>query len=138
GFFLGGRGLLAFALTVWSPASGPRRSRGGAVLLFIAGLALAMDSYFTTDPQTGPTTAHGIVHAFGGLFFFIAGSLGVLAVAKKFSRLRLLLTLVGILAAFALLADSSLDAGGLAERLILLVVFTSVIVDGLSLSKSPG
>lgn len=137
GFFMGGIGMLAFAITIWSPSSGPYRSRVGAVLLFIAGLVLVMDSYFNTDPPAGPTTTHGIIHAFGGLFFFITGNLGLLTVARKFSRMRFLLTLTGVLVGFVLLADASLDAGGLAERLILLVIFASVIADALSLSLSP-
>ncbi len=134
GFFVGGIGMVAFALTVRSPTSN-RGSRAGAVLLFIAGLVLIMDSYFTTNVESAPPTLHGTIHGFGGLIFFITAPVGVLVTARKFGTRRFVLTLAGLIVGFGLLL-ANLNLGGLAERVILFVIFSSVVVDSLSLATS--
>lgn len=125
GFFLGGMSLIAFAYLL-SREAAEKRSRAATVLFLVAGAILMVDSYFTADIQGAPLTMHGLIHAFGGLGFFITAPLGTVLVSRRTGRLGLGLTLLGLLAGFALLA-ANVDAAGLAERLILLVVFTSVV-----------
>src|SRR5207253_4748651 len=69
GFFIAGIGMCAFALA--NVLQKQRiKSRVGPAFLFIAGVVLVMDSYFTTNAEGGPATLHGTIHGFGGLFFF--------------------------------------------------------------------
>ena len=132
GFLVGGIGLIAFAWAIGRLATA-QRSRAGSVLFFVAGLVLIMDAYFTTNVEGGPATLHGTIHGFGGFIFFITAPIGVLVISRKFGRVRVLIAAVGLITGFALLA---LNAGlsGLAERVILLVIFSSVIVAANGLS----
>jgi hypothetical membrane protein len=125
GFFVGGIGLIAFAWAV-SSRNTARRSRVGSVLFFVAGLVLIMDSYFTTNVEGGPSTLHGLIHGFGGFIFFITAPVGVLLVSRKFGRRRVLIAAMGLTVGFALLASNA-GLSGLAERVILLVIFSSVV-----------
>jgi len=68
GFFLGGVGLVSFSIANFIQRT-PRRSRAASFLLFIAGLILIMDSYFTTSLPGSPPTLHNTIHGFGGLSF---------------------------------------------------------------------
>jgi hypothetical membrane protein len=136
GFLIGGIGLVSLALALLLQRAGPT-SRAGPVLLFIAGLVLVMDAYFTTNPEGGPATLHGTIHGFGGLIFFITAPVGMLLVFRRFGRSRFLMSLVAFIIAFLFLVANavlSLNAGGLAERILLLVVFSSAIAASLSLS----
>jgi hypothetical membrane protein len=133
GFFVGGIGMIAFASANSLQRNAPK-SRAASVLLLIAGLVLIMDSYFTTNVEGGPSTLHGTIHGFGGLFFFITAPIGILLVSRKISRRRFLMTLVSLVVGFAILA-APLNAGGLAERVILLVIFSSVIASSLRLGN---
>jgi hypothetical membrane protein len=126
GFLVGGVALVAFALAVGRRGV-PRGSRAGSALFLVAGLVLVMDSYFTTNLEGGPSTLHGTIHGFGGFVFFITAPVGILLVSRKLGRRRLLVTFVGLIAGFGLLAANA-GLSGLAERVILLVVFSSVIV----------
>jgi len=126
GFLVGGIALVAFAWAIGRRGM-PRRSRAGSALFLVAGLVLVMDSYFTTNVEGGPFTLHGTIHGFGGLVFFITAPVGVLLVSRKFGRGRLLMTVIGLIAGFGLLAANA-GLSGLAERVILLVIFSSVIV----------
>lgn len=133
GFLVGGIGLIAFAWALGRQGTA-RRSKAGTALFFAAGLVLIMDSYFTTNVEGGPATLHGTIHGFGGLIFFIAAPIGVLLVSRKFGRGRVLMAAVGLIVGFALLAVNA-GLSGLAERLILLVIFSSVIVIANGLSE---
>jgi hypothetical membrane protein len=126
GFLVGGIGLIAFAWAVGQRET-PRRSKAGSVLFFIAGLVLIMNSYFTTNIEGGPVTVHGTIHGFGGLIFFVTAPIGVLLVSRKFGHNRLLIPAVGLIVGYALLAVNA-GLSGLAERVILLVIFSSIIV----------
>jgi Protein of unknown function (DUF998) len=133
GFLIGGIGLIAFALSIG------RISRAGSALLLIDGLVLIMDSYFTTNIEGAPATSHGTIHGFGGAIFFFTAPVGILLVSYRLGRSRFLITLVAfIIGVMFEIANSalSLNAGGLAERVILLVIFSSVIAASPSLSKT--
>jgi hypothetical membrane protein len=133
GFFIAGIGMCAFALA--NVLQKQRiKSRVGPAFLFIAGVVLIMDSYFTTNAEGGPATLHGTIHGFGGLFFFITAPVGILLVSRKVSRSRTLVTLAGLIIGFTVLGAPD-SASGLAERLILLVIFSSVIVASLDLYR---
>jgi len=136
GFLVGGIGFIAFAWAVGRKET-PRRSKAGSVLFLIAGLVLIMDSYFTTNIEGGPVTLHGTIHGLGGLFFFVTAPIGVLLVSRKLGRERMLMTVAGLVVGFALLAVNA-GLSGLAERVILLVIFSSVIVAASSLAGFPG
>ncbi len=134
GFLVGGLGLIAFASAILLQRTG-QRSRLGSILFFIAGAILVTDSYFTTILEGAPATLHGTIHGFGGFVFFLTAPIGTLLVYRRINRRRFLVALAGVVAAFAFLALSSilsLNAGGLAEHLILLAVFSSVIVASLT------
>lgn len=136
GFLVGGISLIAFALAI-ARRGAVTRFRAGSALFIVAGLALIMDSYFTTNLEGSPATLHGTIHGFGGLVFFITAPIGVLLVSRKFGRSRTLITAIGLIAGFTLL---SMNAGlsGLAERVILLVIFSSVIMAAESPAEVPG
>ena len=132
GFLIGGIGLIAFGLAI------SRISRVGSVLLLIDGLVLILDSYFTTNIEGAPATFHGTIHGFGGAIFFFTAPVGMLLVSYRLGRSRFLPTLVAfIIVVIFEIANSalSLNAGGLAERVVLLVIFSSVIATSLSLPK---
>ena len=133
GFLIGGIGVIAFSSATAMQRTG-RRSRAGAALFFIAGLVLIMDSYFTTNIEGGPSTLHGTIHGFGGLVFFTTSPIGVLLVSRKFGRRRFLITLAALAIGFTVLL-ANLNAGGLAERVILLVIFSSIIFISSSFSR---
>ena len=132
GFFIGGIGLITFASSI-GRKSAVLRSRAGSVLFFIASLMLFMDSYFTTNIEGGPATLHGTFHGFGGLVFFIAAPLGVILFSRKIGRAPLLAVTGGLIIGFSLLAfDPGLS--GLAERVILLVIFSTVVFGSLEIA----
>ena len=136
GFLVGGIGLIAFAWVVGGKGT-PRSSKAGSALFLIAGIVLLMNSYFTTNIEGGPVTVHGTIHGFGGLVFFITAPIGVLLVSRKFGHYRSLMGAAGLIVGFALLAVNA-GLSGLAERVILLVIFTSVIVAASGLAGFPG
>ncbi len=133
GFLIGGSGLCAFAIANVLQKQRINSSLGPA-FLFVAGGVLIMDSYFTTNIEGGPSSLHGTIHAFGGFFFFITAPLGILLVSRRASPRRTLVTLIGLVIGFIVLGAPD-NATGLAERLILLVIFSSVIVASLDLYK---
>lgn len=140
GFLLGGVGLAAFALAA-ATAKKSRKSRAGSVLVFFAGMVLVIDGFLTTDVEGSPHTLHGFIHAFGGFLFFLTAPVGLLLlVSSGFGRRRrrVLLTLLAFVAAFGFLVANSalsLNAAGVSERMILLVVFASVIFGSLQLFR---
>ena len=135
GFLVGGVGLIAFAWAIGRRGT-PRRSRAASALFLVAGLVLIMDSYFTTNVEGGPATLHGTIHGLGGFIFFITAPIGVLHASRKFGRSKVLMVAVGLIVGFALLAANA-GLSGLAERAILLVIFSSVILAAIGLSRIP-
>ena len=136
GFLVGGIGVIAFAWVVGRKGT-PRTSKAGSTLFLIAGIVLLMNSYFTTNIEGGPVATHGTIHAFGGLIFFTTAPIGVLLISRKFGHNRLLMAAAGLILGFALLAVNA-GLSGLAERVIILVIFTSVIVAVSGLAGFPG
>jgi hypothetical membrane protein len=134
GFFIAGIGICAFAIA--NVLQKQRiKSRVGPAFLFVAGAVLIVDSYFTTNVGGGPATLHGTIHGFGGFFFFITAPLGILLVSRRVSPRRTLVTLIGLVIGFIVLGAPD-NAPGLAERLILLVIFSSIIVASLDLYRN--
>lgn len=126
GFVVGGIGLVAFALA-YSQSRDRRKSRFAPILFVVAGLLLLVDSYFTTDLEGGASTLHGMIHNIAGVPFFVVAPIAAILVMRQFSRLGTVLALIGLAAGFVLLAANA-GAGGLAERVILLVVFVTVVL----------
>lgn len=134
GFLVGGIGLVAFASASIAVRKMRRISIVGSSLLIIDGLVLAMDSFLHTDLEGAPHTPHGIIHSFGGAIFFFTVPVALLLVTYRFGRRRFLLTLAAFLLCLIFeIASSvtSLNTGGLGERVILLVIFVSVIATSL-------
>ena len=129
GFFIAGLGFAVFAVN-YSKQELRRRSRAGPILLFVAGAILVMDSIFTTNLPGGPPSLHGTIHGFGGLIFFITAPVGLLLISIKESRAQFLISLVSFIIGFVILG-MPVDAGGLAERILLLVIFSSVVLRSL-------
>lgn len=134
GFLVAGIGFIAFSVA-YHEIRQDRISRTGPAFLFFAGLILVMDSYFTTNLPGAPATLHGTIHGFGGLLFFISAPVGILLVSRKISRSRFFSTLLALLVGYVVLG-LPINAGGLGERLILLVIFASVITFSLRLMKN--
>ena len=131
GFFVAGVGFLAFALANLRQKT-QRKSKVASGFLFAAGLVLIMDSFFHTNLQGQPADTGALIHGFGGFLFFITAPVGILLVARKISRARFAVTLVALIIGFVILGAPD-NAGGLAERLILLVIFSSMIINALNL-----
>jgi hypothetical membrane protein len=133
GFLIGGIGICAFAIA--SVLQKQRiKSRVGPAFLLVAGGVLMMDSYFTTNIEGAPATLHGTIHGFGGFFFFITAPLGILLVSRRASPRRTPVTLIGLVIGFIVLGAPD-NATGLAERLILFAIFSSVIFAPLGMYK---
>ncbi len=135
GFFVGGIGIIAFATAM---ARHKPRSIVGSAFLDVAGAVLIMDSYFTTNLEGAPATLHGTIHGFGGFFFFLTAPIGMILVSRKFGRKRFFVTLAALIVAYGFLFANSVlpNTGGLAERIILLVIFSSVIAASLKLYRT--
>jgi hypothetical membrane protein len=131
GFFLAGIGFIAFAVANLRQRT-ERRSRVATGFLVVAGLVLTIDSYFHTNLQGQPADTGAVIHGFGGFFFFLTAPIGILLVARKLSRSSFLITLVALLIGFVILGAPD-NAGGLAERVLLAVIFFSVILDTINL-----
>ena len=138
GFLLAGIGFLCLAIAAFPPSEG-RAGRAGSVALFPAGIALLVDGFYQTDIEGAKGTLHGTIHGFGGLLFFAIASLGLLLLSGQFGRKGRMITDLGFLSAFAFLVLDGLlglDAGGLAERLVILVVFSSAITNSTRVYRS--
>ncbi len=130
GFLLAGVGVVSLSVAVLA-SDRPRAQRTGGALLLPAGLALATDAFFQTDLEGAARTLHGTIHGLGGFVFFVASPVGLLLVNRGFGRIRFGLTLAAFVLGAAFLAlDGSLglNAAGLAERVMILFVFASLIL----------
>jgi hypothetical membrane protein len=134
GFFVAGIGILAFSIANVLQNARPK-SKVGSAFLIVAGLVLIMDSYFTTNVAGSPSTLHGTIHGFGGFFFFISAPVGILLISRKIGRVRFLATLLGLVVGFVVLGAPD-NASGLAERIVLLVIFSSIILASLDIYKN--
>ena len=133
GFLIGGIGLVAFATSIFLQNIG-RISKIGASLIVIAGLILGLNAFFTTDIEGTPHTLHGIIHALGGGIFFLSSPIGILLVYYQLDKIKFLIALAAFIISVIFLVVNtslSLNAGGLAQRIILLVIFSTIIVSSL-------
>ena len=129
-FLFAGIGFISLALAV-GMAKTARAFRVGSSFLFIAGSTLVINAFFATDIERSPVTLHGTIHGLAGVVFFITAPIGILLISYGFGRGRFLITLLSTLIAVIFLAANtalSLDANGLAERIAILVIFSSSIL----------
>lgn len=137
GFLVAGVALIAFAFGFALQSTGVR-SRAGSLLFVIAGSVLMMDSFFTTDLEGTPQTLHGLIHGFGGFFFFLSAPMGLLLVTSRLDRRRFLIAVTAVIISFASLvlnAALSVGAGGLAERIVIELLLSSVVYAAFGLSS---
>ena len=130
GFFVAGLGFLSLAAVLFA-SHRPRSERTGGVLLAVAGVALLVDSAYTTDIEGAAATFHGAVHGVAGVVFFLAAPVGILLVSWASGKRRFGYTLAAICTAglsIALDGGRGLGADGLVERLMILAVFTATIL----------
>jgi hypothetical membrane protein len=134
GFFVGGIGMISFALALYHQRT-KQRSMVDTALLTIGGLVLIMNSYFNTNVPGQPTTLNGTIHGVGGFLFFTLVPAGILLIARKSGRLQLSITLATLLIGGVLLL-APINASGLAERIIISVIFTTIIFHSLAFLRS--
>jgi hypothetical membrane protein len=137
GFYLGGIAMAALSLAAYSSRKG-RLGTAGPALLLVSGLALTVDGSFHADIEGGTPTLNGAVHNFAGVVFFTFASLGVLLVNRGLGGRAITPMLFAVVASFALLGLNGalvLDATGLAERIIILVVFGSALATSVRLYR---
>ena len=130
GFFVAGVGMAGLAGTLVFSQEG-RALRSGGALMLVSGAALIFDSLFATDIEGAPSTFHGDVHSVAGVAFFLLASLAVILISRGIGRNWFVSVSLGLLAALVFLALDgifALDAGGLGERVVILVVFSSTIM----------
>ena len=130
GFFVAGLGFISLA-AILVVSHRVRSERVGGASLAAAGLALLINSVYTTDVEGAEATFHGAVHALGGVVFFLSAPIGLLLVSWGFGRRRFRYTLaaVGLAALFVAIGGGlALDATGLAERFMILAVFGATIL----------
>ena len=137
GFFLAGAGVIALAAVGVSSGTG-RGVRRGSALLLLAGAALIVSAFFQTDIEGAATTFRGTVHSLAGIVFFITAPVALLLISHGYGRKRFVPTLGALLAAVSLLAAIGalgLDAGGLGERVVILVVFSALLLTSATFLK---
>ncbi len=130
GFFFAGVGVISLAAATLT-SGGSRARKVGAALLFPAGLALVVNAFFQTDVEGAARTLHGTIHGLGGAVFFFTSPVGLLLIGWDLGRRRFALTLMAFVVGVALLALDgvlNLNGGGLAERVMILFVFASLVL----------
>ena len=135
GFLAAGIGILSLA-AVGLLRLERRSARAGFALLVPAGAALVLNAFYSTDIEGAARTVHGTIHGLGGVLFFLTAPVALLLVGYGLGRKRFALTLLAVaLGASSLVLDSAmaLDAAGLAERILILVVFSCMILTALKI-----
>jgi hypothetical membrane protein len=130
-FFFAGLGFLCLAFVALGTAKG-RAAVAGSAAMVPAGVALLFDGFYHADIEGAAVTLNGTIHAVAGVLFFSTASLGLLLMSGQFGRNGRRLVRPGFLVAFAFLVLDGLlglDASGLAERIVILVVFSSAIAN---------
>ena len=130
GFLLAGLGVFSLALVL---AFSQRRRvvRVGGALLAPSGAALVAAGLYRADIEGAAATFHGLAHDVAGAAFFLVTPVALLLIARGFGRTWFRLTLSSLaVAVAAVVANGALGLGatGLAERAVILVVFTSIIL----------
>jgi len=137
GFLVAGIGTLSLAAAGLHSLEG-RSGRVGSALFVPAGVALILNAFYNTDIEGAVTTVHGTIHGFGGVVFFLTTPIALLLVGYGFGRKRFALTLLAVAVgpgALALDSVLALDATGLAERVVILVVFSCMILTSLKILR---
>lgn len=137
GFFLAGAGVVSLGLVLPSSGTGKGSGAGGA-LLALDGIALFASGYFQTDIEGAVATFHGQIHDFAGVTFFLTSPAALLLVSRGFGRRWFAIVVAALAGAVAfVVADGALSLGatGLAERLVILVVFSSLILTSASVYR---
>jgi hypothetical membrane protein len=137
GFLLAGVGTISLALAGLLSLEG-RSARAGSLLFLPAGASLIVNAFFSTDIEGAATTVHGTIHGLGGVVFFITAPVALLLVGHGLGRRRFALTLLAVaLGVGALVLDSvmALDAAGFAERVLILVVFSCMILTAVRIRR---
>ena len=130
GFFLAGVGVVSLAVGILL-SDRSRAGRVGAGWLLAAGLALLTNAFFQTDIEGAASTVHGTIHGLAGVVFFVASPVGVLLYSRGAGGRRFLLTFAAFVAGYAFVvmgAATRLDINGLSERIVILVVFVSLVL----------
>ena len=129
GFLVAGIGVITFSTMI-----AQRISRAGSAILFVDGAVLCMNAFFTTNPEGAPATLHGTIHGIGGGIFFFTAPVAMLLVSRRQGSRRLLITAVALVIGVSSFIASdalSLDAGGLAERIMIVVIFSWVVANAI-------
>jgi hypothetical membrane protein len=137
GFLVAGAGTISLALAGLLSLEG-RSARAGSFLFFPGGVALVLNAFFSTDIEGAASTVHGTIHGLGGVVFFITAPVALILVGRSLGRRRFALTLLAVaLGIGALVLDSvmALEAAGLAERILIFVVFSCMILTALRILK---
>ena len=137
GFLLAGVGTISLAVAGLLGMEG-RSARAGSALFFPAGAALLLNAFYETDVEGAAQTFHGTVHGLAGVVFFITAPVALLLVARGLGGKRFSLTVLAVaLGVGSLVVDTAmaLDAAGLAERIMILVVFSCMILTALTIVR---
>ena len=129
GFLLAGAGVVSLAVVELSEPG--LQTKAGGLLLVLAGLALVVSGLNQTDIEGAAATFHGQVHNVAGVVFFLTSPVAVVLSSSRFGRRWFAVALSAVAGAAAfVVADGVLELGatGLAERLVILVVFASLIL----------
>jgi len=137
GFLVAGVGTISLA-AVGLLSMVRRSARAGSALFFPAGVALVLNAFYVTDIEGAVSTVHGTIHGIGGVVFFLTAPVALLLVGYGFGGRRFALTVLAIaLGVSSLVLDSvmALDVSGLAERMMILVLFSCMILTALSILR---
>lgn len=129
GFLVAGVGVISLGLAIASSRLRASAKVGGVILL-VSGSALLIDAFFATDVEGAARTLHGTIHGVGGAAFFFTAPVALLLMSHGLGRMRFLRTLVALVVAVIVLVSNavlSLNASGFAERVVILVIFVSLI-----------
>ncbi|MDE1858699.1 MAG: DUF998 domain-containing protein [Thaumarchaeota archaeon] len=137
GFLVAGAGVLTLAAALLTIQE-RWQVKAGALLLVPSGMALVTNAFFPTDVEGATRTFHGLVHGLGGAVFFFTAPAGLLLISWRFGRGWFGTPAVAVALAFASLVIPPLqgiDAGGLGERVLILVVFSAGIATALRMMR---
>jgi hypothetical membrane protein len=94
-FVLAGVLNVLFAIALWSLRASGESSTAGSVFIFVYGVLLVVVGLLVTDPSGGfppgapelpGPSAHGVVHALGGLFAFVSLGAGLITFGVRALR----------------------------------------------------
>ena len=137
GFLAAGIGTISLA-TAGLLDMERRSARAGSLLLFPAGVALVLNAFYQTDIEGAVNTFHGTIHGIGGLVFFFTTPVALLLVGYGPGGRRFAVTVLAVaLGVSSLVLDAvlALGAAGFAERIMILVLFSCMILTALRILR---